>query len=276
MRFLAIIGLLVVAVGCGGKTTTAERVATYGEAVKARLSPAFAAQGVAYPPASLTLIGLKAEKRLEVWAPDATGQPRLLKVYPILAASGGIGPKLREGDGQVPEGLYAIESLNPNSRFHLSLRIDYPNADDRRRAQTDGRTQLGGDIMIHGSNASIGCLAMGADRPEEHPSHPQSRRFPERGLGPDSRGTTCLGGRTPRPDQSGAAQVPLTVSWRVLPQDRLAFLTVPTTVAHDETPPPRCFLRLGFRRPPCPGRDEVVPSARNSEAATQHHPDGRG
>lgn len=167
MRFLAIIGLLVVAVGCGGKATTAERIATYGEAVKARLSPTFAAQGVAYPPASLTLIGLKAEKRLEVWAPDATGQPRLLKVYPILAASGGIGPKLREGDGQVPEGLYAIESLNPNSRFHLSLRIDYPNADDRRRAQTDGRTQLGGDIMIHGSNASIGCLAMGDPAAEE-------------------------------------------------------------------------------------------------------------
>ena len=167
MRFLAIIGLLVVAVGCGGKATTAERIATYGEAVKARLSPAFAAQGVAYPPPNLTLIGLKAEKRLEVWAPDATGQPRLLKVYPILAASGGIGPKLREGDGQVPEGLYAIESLNPNSRFHLSLRIDYPNADDRRRAQTDGRTQLGGDIMIHGSNASIGCLAMGDPAAED-------------------------------------------------------------------------------------------------------------
>ena len=167
MRFLAIIGLLVVAVGCGGKATTAERIATYGEAVKARLSPVFAAQGVAYPPPNLTLIGLKAEKRLEVWAPDATGQPRLLKVYPILAASGGIGPKLREGDGQVPEGLYAIESLNPNSRFHLSLRIDYPNADDRRRAQTDGRTQLGGDIMIHGSNASIGCLAMGDPAAED-------------------------------------------------------------------------------------------------------------
>lgn len=167
MRSLAIIGLLVVAVGCGGKATTAERVATYGEAVKARLSPAFAAQGVAYPPPSLTLIGLKAEKRLEVWAPDATGQPRQLKVYPILAASGGIGPKLREGDGQVPEGLYSIESLNPNSRFHLSLRIDYPNDDDRRRAQSDGRTQLGGDIMIHGSNVSIGCLAMGDPAAED-------------------------------------------------------------------------------------------------------------
>jgi murein L,D-transpeptidase YafK len=162
MRILLSMALLCVA--CAGKAaTTAERVATYGAAVKERLEPACTAQGVAYPPASLTLIGLKAEKRLELWAPDASGRPRLVKTYPILAASGGVGPKLREGDGQVPEGLYGIESLNPNSRFHLSLRVGYPNADDRR----EGRTRLGGDIMIHGSNVSIGCLAMGDPAAEE-------------------------------------------------------------------------------------------------------------
>jgi hypothetical protein len=167
MRSLLFLCLLLGTVGCRGKSTTAERVATYGEAVKARLAPACQAQGVAFPPPRFTLIGLKAEKRLELWAPDAAGQPRLIKAYPILAASGGAGPKLREGDRQVPEGLYAIESLNPNSRFHLALRVNYPNADDRRRAQADGRTQLGGDIMIHGSNASIGCLAMGDPAAEE-------------------------------------------------------------------------------------------------------------
>mgnify|MGYP006271199543 CR=1 FL=1 len=167
MRLLLCLCLLVLSVGCRGKATTAERVATYGEAVKSRLAPACQAQGVAYPPTGFTLIGLKAEKRLELWAPDAAGQPRLIKSYPILAASGGAGPKLREGDQQVPEGVYAVESLNPNSRFHLALRVGYPNADDRRRAQADGRTQLGGDIMIHGSNASIGCLAMGDPASEE-------------------------------------------------------------------------------------------------------------
>jgi len=154
-------------VGCGGKPTTADRVATHGASVKERLAPACAAQGVAYPPTSLTLIGLKTEQRLELWAPDASGTPRLLKTYPVLGASGGIGPKLREGDGQVPEGLYGIESLNPNSRFHLSLRVSYPNADDRGRAKADGRDRLGGDIMIHGSNQSIGCLAMGDPAAEE-------------------------------------------------------------------------------------------------------------
>ena len=167
MRPLLFLGLLLFTIGCRGKATTAERVATYGEAVRSRLASACQAQGVAYPPSQFTLIGLKAEKRLELWAPDASGRPRLVKAYPILAASGVAGPKLREGDQQVPEGIYAIESLNPNSRFHLALRVNYPNADDRRRAQADGRTQLGGDIMIHGSNASIGCLAMGDPASEE-------------------------------------------------------------------------------------------------------------
>ena len=69
--------------------------------------------------------------------------------YPILAASGVLGPKLREGDKQVPEGIYGAEALNPNSKFHLSIRLNYPNTFDRRMAQSDGRTQLGGDIMIH-------------------------------------------------------------------------------------------------------------------------------
>jgi len=159
--------LLLLIAAVGGAATTSDRVATYGESVRARLAPTFEAAGAAYPPPTFTLIGLKAEKRLELWAPDAAGRQRLIKAYPILAASGGAGPKLREGDRQVPEGIYAIESLNPNSRFHLSLRVDYPNAADRRRAQAEGRTELGGDIMIHGSNVSIGCLAMGDPAAEE-------------------------------------------------------------------------------------------------------------
>ncbi|MGI9108567.1 MAG: L,D-transpeptidase family protein [Opitutales bacterium] len=167
MRALLLIGLIL-CVACGGKgASTADRIKTYGAAVKERIEPLCTANGVAYPPKSLTLIGLKSEKQLELWAPDAKGRPRLLKTYPVLAASGGIGPKLREFDSQVPEGLYDIESLNPNSRYHLSLRVGYPNAEDRRHAKSDGRTNLGGDIMIHGSNVSIGCLAMGDPASEE-------------------------------------------------------------------------------------------------------------
>jgi murein L,D-transpeptidase YafK len=82
-------------------------------------------------------------------------------VYPILGMSGKLGPKLREGDFQVPEGIYRAEFLNANSQFHLSIRLNYPNAFDRQRGAEDGREDLGSDIMIHGSSASIGCLAMG-------------------------------------------------------------------------------------------------------------------
>lgn len=78
-----------------------------------------------------------------------------------------MGPKLRYGDFQVPEGFYRIESLNPNSAFHLSLRVNYPNRFDRAQAQSEGRTGLGGNIMIHGSNVSIGCLAMGDEAAED-------------------------------------------------------------------------------------------------------------
>jgi hypothetical protein len=144
-----------------------ERMAQYGASVQERLAPLFAAAGVAYPPCKVTLIGLKAERELEVYAAGTNGEYHFILSYPILAASGDLGPKLREGDLQVPEGLYRIESLNPNSRFHLSLRINYPNEADRAQARKDGRRKLGGDIMIHGNAVSIGCLAMGDAAAEE-------------------------------------------------------------------------------------------------------------
>jgi murein L,D-transpeptidase YafK len=84
-----------------------------------------------------------------------------VSTYPILGASGVLGPKLREGDLQVPEGIYPITELNPNSTHQVSLRIGYPNGFDRAQAALDGRTNLGGDIMIHGGRASIGCIAVG-------------------------------------------------------------------------------------------------------------------
>ncbi|MEX0718257.1 MAG: L,D-transpeptidase family protein [Planctomycetaceae bacterium] len=131
------------------------------------MAPFFASAELAYPPARFALVGLKSEKRLELYAADPEGPFKFIKLYPVLAASGRLGPKLKEGDRQVPEGLYRIESLNPNSRYHLALRLDYPNADDRQQASADGRTGIGSDIMIHGRDASIGCLAMGDPAAEE-------------------------------------------------------------------------------------------------------------
>lgn len=150
-----------------GRATVAKRLDQYGGKARLRLEPHFVRSGINYPPKALCLLGLKAEKELQVYATDTNGAMRFVRRYPILAASGELGPKLREGDRQVPEGIYKIESLNPNSRFHLSLRIGYPNAFDREQARKEGRTQLGGDIMIHGSAVSIGCLAMGDEAAED-------------------------------------------------------------------------------------------------------------
>jgi hypothetical protein len=144
-----------------GSATVADRVAEHGLAARSRLAPYFEAAGVPHPPGRLVLAGFKQEKVLELYASDASGGLRFIRSYPVLAASGQLGPKLAEGDRQVPEGLYRIESLNPNSRFHLSLRIDYPNQFDRARAEEEGRRELGGDIMIHGAAVSVGCLAIG-------------------------------------------------------------------------------------------------------------------
>ncbi len=141
--------------------TVDDRLAGFGAAADARWRPFFARAGAPYPPASATFAVFTDTKELVVYAPGHDGRPRRIRALPILAASGGPGPKLREGDHQVPEGVYAVESLNPNSLYHVALRVNYPNADDRARARADGRTKLGGDIMIHGKACSIGCLAMG-------------------------------------------------------------------------------------------------------------------
>jgi hypothetical protein len=133
---------------------------------EARLAAGFAAREVAYPPRAVTLIALKSEGRLELWA-DAGDGWRFVRSYLVRAASGRLGPKLREGDHQVPEGVYRIAALNPESRYHLSLRLDYPSAFDRARAGEDGRTRLGGDIMIHGGRVSDGCLPVGDREVEE-------------------------------------------------------------------------------------------------------------
>lgn len=155
----AVAGVVILATRDMGKATVAERVDQYGKAARERLAPFFKAAGVAYPPERFLLLGLKHEKELHLFAGN-----KHIRSYPIKAASGTLGPKLKNGDRQVPEGIYRIESLNPNSKFHLSLRLNYPNDDDRARG---GGGDLGGDIMIHGRSASIGCLAMGDEAVEE-------------------------------------------------------------------------------------------------------------
>jgi murein L,D-transpeptidase YafK len=117
-------------------------------------------------PKNLTLIGLKHEKILEVWTEEKGKKIHLIS-YPFTAFSGTLGPKFKEGDRQIPEGIYGISYLNPKSKFHLSMRVTYPNAFDKKMAKKEKRSNLGGDIMIHGSNLTIGCIPIGNDKIEE-------------------------------------------------------------------------------------------------------------
>ena len=149
--------------------TVDERIEQFGAAVERRVGHELEAAGVEYPPHELAYVAFKDTDLLEVHARDeGETQWRYVMHYPILAASGVRGPKLREGDRQVPEGFYRVAVLNPNSRFHLSIGLDYPNEHDRAIAEQEGREgPLGGDIMIHGNAVSIGCLAMGDTAAED-------------------------------------------------------------------------------------------------------------
>jgi len=98
----------------------------------------------------------KEESELEIWKQDSTGQFALLKTYPICRWSGELGPKIKEGDRQAPEGFYTITpgQLNPNSSYYLSFNMGYPNAFDRAHGRT------GAQLMVHGDCSSRGCYAM--------------------------------------------------------------------------------------------------------------------
>ncbi len=101
---------------------------------------------------------IKTRRALEVWARNQ-GDPafQALGSYPLAATSGTLGPKRRAGDGQVPEGFYTIDRFNPQSAYHLSLGLDYPTPDD---ILASGLADPGGDIFVHGSDVTAGCLPL--------------------------------------------------------------------------------------------------------------------
>ena len=108
------------------------------------------------PGAPMVVRLFKDESVVEVWKQSNSGQYRLLKTYQICAYSGGLGPKIKEGDRQSPEGFYTITPglLNPKSSYYLAFNTGFPNKFDR----SWGRT--GSDLMMHGDCSSRGCYAM--------------------------------------------------------------------------------------------------------------------
>jgi len=108
------------------------------------------------PEAGMVVRIFKQEKSLEVWKQTASGQYRMFKSYEICAFSGNLGPKIKEGDRQSPEGFYTITPglMNPNSNYYLAFNTGFPNKFDRAWGRT------GSDLMVHGDCSSRGCYAM--------------------------------------------------------------------------------------------------------------------
>lgn len=140
------------------ESTRAERSA---KRAKSKLAAKLAAKGLAFGDEVFIRV-FKEEAVLELWLRHGKRFERL-KTYEVCAASGGLGPKQRVGDEQVPEGFYSVPAaaMNPESSYHLSFDVGYPNAFDKRLGRT------GSLIMIHGDCVSIGCLAMTDEGIEE-------------------------------------------------------------------------------------------------------------
>lgn len=144
-----------------------EAIVSYGLPVEPKLIKKFKKSGVHYPPDEIALLAFKQEQHMQLWARNHDQAWHHVHTYPLTASSGHAGPKLQEGDRQIPEGIYHITYLNPFSNMHLSMKIDYPNAFDRQHASFKRRRRLGSNIFIHGKDYSVGCLAVGDRAIEE-------------------------------------------------------------------------------------------------------------
>jgi hypothetical protein len=145
--------------------TVAKAIERYGPDAKKRILPYFQKAQVDYPPKGTAWVCLKEEKLLLIFARDKSGNWKQVLSYPIVGTSGVSGPKLKEGDLQIPEGFYKIATMD--AMKHLALWVNYPNRADQANAKAAHRTNLGGAIQIHGGSYSTGCLPMGNDGIEE-------------------------------------------------------------------------------------------------------------
>ncbi|MET6997953.1 L,D-transpeptidase family protein [Chitinophaga defluvii] len=132
-----------------------------GEAYREKedlLKKEFEKKGLTYPAKYIFIRSFKLDSEMEVWVKNNVADTfRLFKSYRVCTLSGKMGPKRKEGDRQVPEGFYYINDFNPNSNYHLSLGINYPNFSDKILSD---QKKPGGEIYIHGSCITIGCIPL--------------------------------------------------------------------------------------------------------------------
>jgi murein L,D-transpeptidase YafK len=120
------------------------------------LQKQFEAKKLAWPAKYIYIRSFKYDSQLEVWVKNEVKDAfQLFKTYKVCALAGTLGPKRMEGDFQVPEGFYYVNEFNPKSTYYLSLGINYPNVSDRILSDS---LKPGGDIYIHGSCVTVGCI----------------------------------------------------------------------------------------------------------------------
>jgi murein L,D-transpeptidase YafK len=125
----------------------------------------FSERKIRYDGFHLFIRAFKKEQKLEAWIREKGKESyTLLHTYDFCAVSGTLGPKRKEGDYQIPEGVYSIHHFNPLSKFYLSLGVNYPNASDRILSDPK---EPGGNIYIHGNCVTIGCIPLTDDKIKE-------------------------------------------------------------------------------------------------------------
>ena len=141
------------------------RVASAMKDKEDSLKKQFAQAGFKWPAKQIYIRSFKYDSQLEVWIRNSNDEAfKLFKTYKVCAMAGAIGPKRMEGDYQVPEGFYYINEFNPNSNYHLSLGINYPNPSDKMLSDS---LKPGGDIYIHGNCVTVGCIPLQDSQIEE-------------------------------------------------------------------------------------------------------------
>ncbi|GKQ55271.1 murein L,D-transpeptidase family protein [Bradyrhizobium sp. Ce-3] len=151
----AVLAAGVMLAGCDSDQISLAQNAKANQPVPPKLVAAMAEKDMDMQSPMLVRL-FKQEAELEVWKQDRSGRMALLKTYPICRWSGDLGPKVREGDRQAPEGFYSINpsQMNPQSAYYLSFNTGYPNAFDKALGRT------GSQLMVHGDCSSRGCYAM--------------------------------------------------------------------------------------------------------------------
>jgi murein L,D-transpeptidase YafK len=158
MKILLLIGILMIANELSFKEKQIQffRVKLAYEEKEETVRQYFANANVPYHGFSLFIRAFKSERIVEAWVKSSNSSTyTLLKTFPFCASSGSLGPKRKEGDLQIPEGVYSLNHFNPESNFHLSLGLNYPNPSDKILSD---KKCPGSAIYIHGNCVTVGCI----------------------------------------------------------------------------------------------------------------------